>query len=461
MAILIKNARAVVGSDVVSSDVLVDGEIIVRVDDDIPAGSAEIIDAAGKYLLPGGVDAHTHFDLDLGKFRAVDDFLTGSVAAACGGTTTIVDHVAFGPKGCGLGHQIAAYHKLAKPAVVDYSFHGVIQHVDEQVLAEMATLVEEGITSHKIYLTYAGMLHDPDVLKVFERARDLGVVICVHCENDAIIANLSSRFLAAGESEPWFHAKSRPAECEAEAVYRMLAFAAVAGDAPLYIVHLSAAKSLEAARNARRHGQRNIFVETCPQYLLLNEERYRDPSEGLKYIMSPPLRTEADNSLLWEGIRSGEVDVVATDHCPFNFAVEKQAGREGFTCCPGGIPGVEARLSLMFSFGFMAGRIPLPDVVRLCCTTPARIFGLYPKKGAIVPGSDADLVLFDPDAEWVLTHGALHENVDYTPYEGFRMRGKPVMTISRGEVVAQKGKFVGTPGRGRFVKRGRPDLSRV
>lgn len=465
MSTLIKNAQAVIGPDIVQTDILIENQIITQIAPNLsstPIASATpttILDATGKYLLPGGVDPHTHFDLDLGTFRAVDDFQTGSIAAACGGTTTIIDHVAFGPEGCRLTHQIDEYHKLATPAVIDYSFHGVIQHVDELVLADMEALIDKGVTSHKVYLTYSGRLEDRDVLAVLERAKELGIIICVHCENDAMNAHLTERLLDAGHREPWYHAKSRPAQCEAEAVYRMLSFASVTGDAPLYIVHLSAAQSLDAVRSARKNGQKNVFVETCPQYLLLDEERYRDPAEGLKFIMSPPLRTKTDNERLWEGIRAGDVDVVATDHCPFNFAVEKQAGRKGFNQCPGGIPGVEARLALMFSFGFMTGRMDLPEVVRLCCTNPARVFGLYPKKGCIAPGADADLVLFDPGAEWTLSHDLLHENVDYTPYEGFKMRGRPVMTISRGEVVMKDGECIGEAGRGKFVPRLRPDLS--
>lgn len=455
MTLLIRNAMAVVGPDVRETDVLAEGGVIVRVDENIPApsGSATVIDARGKYLLPGGVDVHTHFDLDLGTFRAVDDFQSGTTAAAHGGTTTIVDHIAFGPKGCRLGHMIDEYHKLARDSVVDYSFHGVIQHVDGQVLSDMESLIEQGITSYKIYLTYAGKLEDGDVLRVFERAKELGLVICVHCENDAMIGFLTAKLLNAGITGPAGHPRSRPAACEAEAVERMLAFARAVGDSFLYIVHLSAAESLRAVDAARRFGQRNVFVETCPQYLFLDDSRYADPLEGLKYIMSPPLRKPVDNEIIWEGLRDGRVDVVATDHCPFNFAKEKQAGRDGFNLCPGGIPGVEARMSLLFSEGFMKGRLPLADVVRLCSTGPAQIFGLYPKKGIIQAGADADLALFDPDAEWTLGHDRLHERVDYTPYEGMRVRGRPVLTVSRGEIIVRDGEFLGRAGRGRFIKR--------
>lgn len=453
MSLLIKNARIVAGDEIIEGDLLTDGEAVARIDGRIDAAGAEIIDAAGKFLLPGGVDAHTHFDLDQGAFRAVDDFYSGSVAAACGGTTTVVDHMAFGPKGCRLGHQVGVYHELAKDAVVDYSFHGVFQHVDDQALADMADLAREGITSYKVYMTYAGKLEDADVVRVLERARELGVVVCVHCENDAIIAFRTRRLLERGDGAPRFHPISRPDYCEAESVYRLLRLAQAAEDAPLYVVHLSTAMGLDAVRAARAAGQKNVFAETCPQYLFLDDSRYDDGAEGLKYIMAPPLRKPADGARLWEGVRDGVIDVIATDHCPFNFAKEKQAGAGNFSRCPGGIPGVEARLALLFSEGFMKGRLSLAEVARLCCSRPAAIFGLAPKKGTLAPGADADMVLFDPDVEWTLSHACLHERVDYTPYEGMRLRGAPVLTVSRGEVIVRDGEFAGAPGRGRFVKR--------
>lgn len=452
MSTLIKNAKIVTGPDIVAGDLLIEGESIARIDRNIPAGNAAIIDAEGKYLLPGGVDVHTHFDLDLGAVRATDDFRTGTAAAACGGTTTIVDHLAFGPPGCRLGHQIEVYRQLARDSAIDYSFHGVIQHVDDQVLADMEALIDQGIASYKVYLTYGGKLGDADILRVLARAGELGVVVCAHCENDAMIAFRTGRLLTHGVKGPEGHPRSRPDYCEAEAVYRMLALARAAGDAPLYVVHLSSALGLEAVRDARRRGQRRVYAETCPQYLLLDDSRYAG-AEGLKYIMSPPLRTPTDNQMLWEGMRRGDIDAVATDHCPFNFAVEKQLGRDDFSRCPGGAPGVETRMMLMLSEGFMKGRLSLPEVARLCCTRPAEVFGLYPKKGALLPGSDADMLMFDPDVEWTLTHPRLHERVDYTPYEGTLLKGAPMLTIARGEVVAKNGVFTGQPGRGRFLPR--------
>ncbi len=459
MSLLIKNAAIVRPDGLFTGDLLASDGVIVRIDHTITDDNATVIDAGGKYLLPGGVDVHTHFTLDLGAFQASDDFLTGTIAAACGGTTTIVDHPGFGPKDCCLGHQIEVYHRLAETSVIDYSFHGVFQHVNDQVLDDMADLAKAGITSHKVYLTYGGKLADPDILRILERAKELGVIICAHCENDSIIAFLTKQILESGHGEPADHPRSRPDFCEAEAVYRMLALARAAGDAPVYVVHLSTALGLEAIRSARLHGQRNVFAETCSQYLVLDDSRYNDPKEGLKYIMSPPLRSKADNQMLWDGLKTGAIDTIATDHCPF-FMEKKLSGLGNFTRCPGGIPGVEARMPLMFSEGFIRGRLSLAEVVWSCCTNPARVFGMYPQKGVLMPGSDADMVLFDPDIEKTLSKTMLHENVDYTPYEGIHLNGAPVMTISRGEVVAKDGEFVGKAGRGNFIKRSLPMLPR-
>ncbi len=453
MSLLIKNATIVCGKDLVDGDLLAEGETIARIGRNLDAGGATVIDAEGKYLLPGGVDVHTHFDLDLGTFRATDDFHSGTIAAACGGATAIVDHMGFGPPGCRLGHQVEVYHGLARDAVVDYSFHGVFQHVDNQALADMAALADAGISSLKVYMTYAGKLEDRDVLLVLERARELGLTICVHCENDAIIAHRTRRLIERGDVQPRFHPRSRPDYCEAESVYRLLCLARAAGDAPLYIVHLSTAMGLEAIREARARGQRNVFAETCPQYLFLDDSRYDDDAEGLKYVMAPPLRKPGDREAMWDGVRRGDIDVVATDHCPFNFAKEKQAGAGDFSRCPGGAPGVEARLSLLFSEGFMKGRMTLPEVAGVCCSRPAEIFGLAPAKGTLAAGADADMVLFDPGVEWTLSHSRLHERVDYTPYEGMALRGAPVLTVARGEIIARDGAFLGKAGRGRFLKR--------
>ncbi len=452
--LLIRNASIATSDNVFTGDVLAEGDRIAAIGSDLDSNDATVIDASGKYLLPGGVDPHTHFDLDVGSTRASDDFYTGSVAAACGGTTTIIDHLAFGPAGCGLFHQVEEYHRLAQRCAVDYGFHAVIQRVGDDVLADMERLRDaEGITSLKLYLTYDFKLSDKEAFQILRRAKELGLVICAHCENDGVIAFLRQKLVAEGHTTPRFHPLSRPGLAEAEAVYRFLAMAAMAGDAKVYVVHLSTRRGLDAIVEARKNGQANVMAETCPQYLLLDDSLYDDDREGLKYIMSPPLRKEADEKALWEGLQRGDIDTVGTDHCPFFFASQKQMGADNFTLCPGGAPGVELRMPLMFSEGFMKGRLSLPQVVRLCCTRPAEIFGVAPRKGDIRVGADADLVLIDPEVEWTVTKALLHENVDYTPYEGMRVKGRPVATYSRGELVAENGEFLGRPGRGQYLRR--------
>ncbi|MDL2294335.1 dihydropyrimidinase [Ruminococcaceae bacterium OttesenSCG-928-D13] len=459
-AVYISNAQIATSREVFEGSLLVrDGKIaaVLRAGETPPdLDGIKVIDAGGCYLLPGGVDPHTHFDLDVGFTRASDDFYTGTVAAACGGTTTVIDHMAFGPKGCPLPHQSAVYHKLAaqQGPVIDYGFHGVIQHVDDEVLASMKTLRdEEGLSSFKIYLTYDFKIDDYGVLKVLERANELGLTICVHCENDATINTLRAQYVADGHTEAKYHALSRPAEAEAEAVYRMLMLGKIAGEAKVYIVHLSTRLGLEALRLVRRTGQKNILVETCPQYLFLDDSRYNDPQAGLKYIMSPPLRKQPDIDSMWDGLTANDIQTIGTDHCPFFFDTQKQRGANDFTQCPNGAPGVELRMPLMFSEGFMKGRLSLPQVVDSCCTRPAEIFGIAPQKGIIAPGADADLVLFDPSVKWTVTKDQLHENVDYTPYEGIELTGRPVWTMARGEVIVDNGVFKGQKGSGKYLKR--------
>jgi len=455
---LLKNGLLALETGATKGDIRIEGEIIKEVGQNLPILADEkTLDLEGKIVLPGGVDVHTHMDLDLGHVRATDDFYTGTVAAACGGTTTIVDHMAFGPKGFTISQQVETYHKLAGgKAVIDYSFHGVTDRVDDSVTAEMKSLINEGITSHKCYLTYGGMITDYEAMKVMELAAETGVMIAIHCENDGMIAYLREKHLKRGETAPIYHAKSRPAECEAEAVAQMAFFAKKAGDAPLYIVHLSGSLGLDSIRLARKNGQKNIFVETCPQYLFLDESKYLE-DDGLKYIMSPPLRSPDNCKALWDGIASGDIITIGTDHCPFFYGKEKQLGKDDFSKAPGGAPGVELRIPLMYS-EVSAGRITLDKMLSLCCTTPAKLFGMYPKKGVIAKGSDADLTVIDPDKKVTVNFNMLHENTDYTPYEGLPLHGYPVMTFSRGELIAKDGEFIGTKGRGRFIKRGLPDL---
>jgi dihydropyrimidinase len=475
--LLVKDGFAVAEGEEGMLDILCSGGKIARMGKGLPVpAGTEVIDAAGKIVIPGGVDVHTHLNLDTGSAVASDDFYTGTVAAAFGGTTTIVDHPAFGPAGCPLDHQIKKYHALAAGrAVIDYGFHGVIQHVDDEVLAKMADLAKEGISSYKVYLTYAFKIPDEGLYRVLQRAGELGLLITVHPENDGVVTGLRETFVREGKRSPAFHPLSRPPECEAEAVNRMILLARMAADAPLYLVHLTCALGLEFITAARRRGQRRIFAETCPQYLFLDEGLYRLPGiGGLKYLMCPPLRGKEDRESLWRGL-AGDIDTVATDHCPFFFETQKILGRDDFTQCPSGAPGIEERIPLMYSEGAAKKRISLRRFVDLCCTNPAKLFGLYPRKGALREGSDADIVIIDPELPAVLHNGGpvdlrrgpaaspwmpgtLHENVDYTAYEGMALSGYPVCTISRGEVLVRDGEFQAAPGRGQYIPRGKPLL---
>jgi len=457
MRTLLKNGTVVNDSDCVKADVLIEDGIIKEVSSSIDAPDAELTDAGGKLLLPGAVDAHTHMDLDVGFTRACDDFYSGTVAAACGGTTTIIDHMAFGPKGVYPWHQVKEYHSLADGnAVTDYSFHGVLQEkADDRTLAEIREIAEkEGITSFKLYLTYDMMLHDKDVFAVLNEAKRSNILITVHCENDGIVNYLRDRCGAENNLTAAFHPKSRPAEAEAEAVNRMLYMAECADEAPLYIVHLSSEAGLKEVLAARKRGQKHFGVETCPQYLVLNDSLYDDPEEGLKAIMSPPLRKDSDRTALWEALKNDFLDTVATDHCPFTFENQKQRGKDDFRLCPNGAPGVEERLPLLFSEGYGKGRITLPQCVKYLCVNPAKIFGLYPKKGVIKPGSDADIVIMDPEKTRTIRSASLHGNADYSCYEGMEIKGAIDMVFLRGEMIVKDNEFLGKKGTGRYLKRG-------
>lgn len=458
---LIKNGMIATDADVFEGDILIDGEKIIEIGKGLSAEGAEVIDASGKYVLPGAVDVHTHMDLDVGIARAIDDFYDGTVAAACGGTTTIVDHMAFGPKDCSLWHQVNEYHRLADGnAVVDYGFHGVMQHpITEDRLRELTELKEqEGISSVKVYMTYDYMLLDDEIFNVLRAAKEAGVVITVHCENHGVIQQLRKELVEAGKGEAKYHPLSRPARCEAEAVNRMIHLAAMAGDAPLYIVHLSSAEGLHEVIRARAEHRPNLGVETCTQYLILTDKEYEDPKEGLKAIMSPPLRKDKDREELWQALTDGDIiDTVATDHCPFHFKAgkaEKQYGKDDFTKCPNGAPGVQERLMLLFSEGFMKGRISLPQVVKYSSSNPCRMFGMYPQKGSLEPGTDADIVIIDPAEKTKIDAGFIKGASDYSCYEGMELEGRIEKVMLRGEEIVNAGEFLGKRGDGRYLKRG-------
>jgi len=457
----IRGGTLVTEGGLIQGDILIENGRILEISEHFDAPDAETIDAAGRLVLPGAVDIHTHMDLDVGIARVIDDFYTGTVAAACGGTTTIVDHMAFGPEGYSPWHQVRQYHRLADGnAAVDYGFHGVLQHVNGDVLHDMVQIAdEEGITSFKAYMTYDHRLDDLDLMRLLARAAEAGILIAVHCENHGIVTALRERFVAEGRTQAAWHPVSRPPEAEAEAVNRLLCLAHAAGDAPVYVVHLSSRLGLEAIRRARAAGQKCTGAETCPQYLLLDEALYDDPAEGLKAIMAPPLRRAEDRAALWEALAKGELDTVATDHCPFTFARQKQQGAEDFTKCPSGAPGVEERLILLYSEGVARHRIALPQLVKTACANPARVAGLYPRKGAIEPGADADLVILDPERKWTLTAQRMHGNADYTCYEGMEITGAIERVLLRGKTIVQDGAFTGQRGDGQYLRRGKSSLA--
>lgn len=453
--IIIKNGTIVTESESYFSDVMIENNTISCIGANLFNDNAEIIDASGMYVIPGAVDVHTHMDLQAGNNRSIDDFYTGTVAAVCGGTTSIVDHVAFGPRNCALRHQIDEYHELANgKAVIDYSFHGVIQHVNDEILFEMESLAKEGISSFKIYMTYDFKLDDASILKVLKKAKELGVIIAVHAENNDVINDLRENYVSNGCLKAIYHAKSRPDHCEAEAISRVLHLAALAGDAPIYIVHISTEKGLDEIRKARAQGQKNIFAETCTQYLTMTDEKYLEPgNNGLKYVMSPPLRHKNDVDALWKGVQDGEIDVIATDHCSFKLKGDKEKGINDFTKCPNGAPGVAERLMVIFSEGVMKKKISINRCIELLCTKPAQIYGLYPKKGSLIPGADADITIINPNSEYTLTRSMLHGAVDYTCFEGMELKGKIDTVIQNGKVAYKDNAFFGKKGDGKFIKR--------
>jgi dihydropyrimidinase len=450
---LIKNGTVVNADRALEVDLLIEDGRISAVAQGLTADDADVIDAAGCYVMPGGIDVHTHFNIDVGIARSCDDFFSGTRAAACGGTTTIIDHMGFGPTGCSLRHQLEVYHRAAAgQAVIDYSFHGVVQHVSEKILDEMVGLVNgEGIPSFKFYLTYGHKLSDADALRVLTRLGQIGALTAVHPENDAAIAARRTQLLAAGHRTPINHARSRPLECEAEAIARMINLARLADDAPLYIVQLSNGLGLDYLRLARR-AEQPVWVETCPQYLLLDESNYLR-EDGLKFILSPPLRPRSELEKIWGGLIDGSIDTVATDHCTFPYHQRQQMAKDDFSLCPNGLPGVENRMPLLFSEGMMKNRISASRYVDLTSAMPAKLFGLWPRKGNLAVGADADIVIIDPRRSYTLRHCDMHDNVDYSPYEGMQCQGLPVTTLSRGRVVAHEGKFTGHAGAGEFLKR--------
>ena len=452
--LLITGGTIVTATDQYLGDVLIEDEKITTIGTALSMPADRVIDAAGKYVLPGGIDVHTHLDMPFGGTTSADDFESGTRAAAHGGTTTIVDF-AIQYKGQRLHDAWEAWQKKAEgKATIDYSFHMIITDLTDQVEQEMDALVRQGVTSFKLFMAYPGvfMLDDGSIFRALLRTGKNGGTICMHAENGGVIDVLVKRALAEGKTAPKYHALTRPARAEAEATHRAIALSEMA-DVPIYIVHLSAAEALEMVTEARDRGL-PAYAETCPQYLFLSYDNYEEPGfDGAKYVMSPPLRPKETQDKLWRGLAFNDLQVISTDHCPFCMKEQKALGRDDFSKIPNGAPGIETRMSLVFDGGVRQGRISLNRFVELTSTSPARIFGLFPRKGTIAPGSDADIVVFDPQRTLRLGARTLHMKVDYNPYEGREVTGVTETVISRGRVVIDNGKFVGRAGTGSFLKR--------
>ncbi|MFE2751804.1 dihydropyrimidinase [Actinosynnema sp. NPDC059335] len=454
MSILIKGGTVVNATGAVAADVLVDGEkIVALLAPGFPVQADETIDAGGKYVIPGGIDAHTHMEMPFGGTFSADTFETGTIAAAWGGTTTIIDF-AVQAKGTSLLSTLDKWHAKADGrCAVDYGFHMIVSDVTDTSLKEMESCIDAGVNTFKMFMAYPGVFYatDGEILRAMQKARETGATIMMHAENGIAIDQLVAQALAQGRTDPVEHGLTRPAELEGEATSRAITLAKVTGS-PLYIVHLSAAQALDAVTKARDTGQ-NVFAETCPQYLYLSLEDLAKPDfEGSKYVASPPLRPKEHQSELWRGLRTNDLSVVSTDHCPFCFKDQKELGRGDFSKIPNGMPGVEHRVDLLHQ-GVVKGEITLERWVEIASTTPARMFGLHPRKGVIAPGADADVVVYDPTARQVISAATHHMNVDYSAYEGMEITGKVDTVLSRGRVVVDAGGFHGAAGHGRFLSR--------
>ena len=452
---IIKNGTVVTATDTYVADVAISNGKISALGNNLgEQNSAKIIDASGKLVLPGGIDVHTHLDMPFGGTTSADDFETGTRAAAFGGTTTLIDF-AIQYKGQPLRQAFDTWmSKAASKAVCDYAFHCIVTDVSGGQLGEMNDLIHEGVASFKLFMAYPGvfMLDDGSIFKALQTTSKNGGLICMHAENGSAIDVIVQQALAEGKKAPKYHALTRPTTAEAEAVGRAVALAEMAG-APIYIVHLSCNEALEKVREARDRGL-PVYAETCPQYLYLSLENMDAPGfEGAKYVFTPPLREKWNQEKLWNGLKQDHLQVVSTDHCPFCFKEQKELGKDDFTKIPNGGPGVEHRMSLIYSGGVAGGRFSANRFVELVSTTPSKLFGLYPRKGTIAVGSDADLVIFDPKRKHTISAKTHHMRVDYSMFEGITVTGMADVVMSRGKIVIEGDKFLGRVGGGEFLKR--------
>jgi dihydropyrimidinase len=453
MGTLIKNGEIVTAADRYVADLYLEDGVIQAIGRKLDARAGDkVIDAAGLFVFPGGVDAHTHLDMPFMGTTSADDFETGSIAAAVGGTTSVVDFVIPG-RGQPLLEALEDWHKKGKKSVFDYAFHMAVTHYSEAVRKEIEVCVrEKGITSFKTFMAYKGALgiDDLELFNVMETAKSLGAMVTVHAEHADLVDSLVARHIAQGKVHPRFHAQSRPPEVEGEATSRALTLAKVTQE-QVYVVHMTCKHSVDALAAARQAGQ-VAYGETCPQYLLLDETRYDEPDfGGAKYVMSPPLRAKEHQEVLWAALRSGIIQTVATDHCPFTLG-QKAAGKDNFAKIPNGAPGIENRMALMYTYGVLEGRISLHKFVDICSTQPARLFGMT-NKGSIGIGLDADLVLWDPAAQGVISAKTHHQRVDYNAFEGFKTQGRAEYVFVNGRLVVEANQYVGERGGGRYVHR--------
>ncbi len=461
MKTLIKNGRVVTAVDDYRGDILIDGETISMIGTELNMEVDKVIDAEGKLVIPGGIDAHTHMDMPFGGTTSADDFETGTLAAAHGGTTTVIDF-AIQLKGESILKALDTWHQKASgKTAIDYSFHMIVTDLPHERLGEVKQLINhEGVTSFKLFMAYPGVLlvDDATIYRAMSLASDQGALVCMHAENGVVINEIIDEALKKGHTSPKYHALTRPTKAEAEGVNRAIALAEMAGS-PVYIVHLSCYDALKRVQEARDLGI-PAFAETCPQYLFLDHSHYEQENfEGAKYVMTPPLREKWNQNELWTGLRMNDLQVISTDHCPFCFKEQKELGKNDFTKIPNGGPGVEHRMSLVYNGGVVGKRISVNRFVEITSTNPAKIFGLFPKKGTIAVGSDADIVIFDPEKKMTISAKTHHMRVDYSCYEGVEVQGVAEWVLSRGKLVIEKGKYTGKAGDGKFVKRSHINLS--
>ncbi|MDP4109058.1 MAG: dihydropyrimidinase [Bacillota bacterium] len=456
MKLLLKGGTVVSGSDCRKADVLIEDEKITQVGLGLTCPDAVTQNVSGKLLFPGFIDAHTHFDLESGGTVTADDFRTGSQAAILGGTTTVIDFTTQ-YRGESLKKALSNWHRKADgKASCDYGFHMSIADWNPSVSDEIDEMTENGITSYKLYMTYDALkVDDRELYQILKRLKAAGGIAGVHCENSGLIDALAQEQKALGHTGAGCHPRTRPAAAEAEAVNRLLRIAEVA-ETPVIIVHLSTKEGLKAVVDARKRGQK-VYVETCPQYLLLDDSLYDLPGiEGYKYVIAPPLRKKDDQECLWQALSDNQIQTVSTDHCSFNMS-QKLIGKDDFTKIPGGMPGVETRAVLIYTYGVMNKRITLPQMCSLLAENPAKLYGIYPQKGVIAPGADADIVVYDPAASYVIHAADQHQNVDYAPFENYKISGRVEKVFLRGRLAADGGRIT-AENTGRYVKRGKCSL---